>query len=109
MRPFKNVSYDELDPSVREIARASVMRGNRIILNRAIVSQFMASKNDIHAAVNNVHHIRRLVSASRNLKKYQSGPVEEAEKWIRENLCSFARDGDQYLYSLNSYVSFLEA
>ncbi|AKE62059.1 hypothetical protein F384_26140 (plasmid) [Citrobacter amalonaticus Y19] len=100
-------SYDQLDASRQQAARASAAGGELWCARNNVKKQAAASKAAIHRAINDHHRIARLQNTFSLAKDMREKPVSWIEKRILENLCMFNEQGDMYLFTQQNFVSKL--
>lgn len=96
--------YSQLTTHQQAVARASVIAVECAALQTSMKMAKHDFRRDLHAVINNAHHIPRLLYSLTVIKRLRTDPAH-LEAVIESNLCRFSRDGAMYLFMTKTFVS----
>lgn len=97
-------AYSQLTTHQQAVARASVIAAECAALQTSMKVAKHDFRRDLHAVINSVHHIPRLLYCQTVIKRLRTDPAH-LEAVIESNQCRFSRDGAMYLFMKKAFVS----
>lgn len=95
--------YDELSPAAQTAARFNVMIPELEANTRRLATARQVWRADIHKAINDAHHVRRLMNGAQALYKARRMGNEYVIPYIRSNRTIFTECG-AYVYYIKSFT-----
>lgn len=99
--------YDELSDQAKAAARANVVIPEVEALIRNVGNARQAWKENIHRAINDPYHVRRIYNGQMALYKIRHQGEEYLIPYIRQNCTIYLADGSYVYYDCNKSGSLL--